>query len=439
MKRLSYLALFLVPFAIFADSTYRLVMARPSYALGGLQLDRVTVVGLDVNSREAKLHVPHTIEAGNVITGDSPMLAGKAVHPFVAHRGKNVTYVVINRQSKNSTQRVKERATIESINYEISRIHPVLSSEKTDAEAKERYSARLETLRDLLAEARKREKSLNEDFGLTEMIRLDPFDRRATPNSIYFPWRHISSLMEVRSRLLLGMPGRIEYIELDRPYRKPFLLYESPAGVHGKAIDAMARCDDMLIAIDDVKSPKYAHAFALDNFTSFPVYRYSMELPFQRSSQYREAVSSEDSLALLATFSGQGLRGEAVEFYQASRDGLEHIESSEETRDDAGRREGRSLAGGRQTSLSGLVCMGNTVLAAARERGVLVIPHAEHEEPSTRYLKGICTDVTRMGSQIFALVQIGGATTIVALELRNGGLLEVYRHRVGTKMTQFVD
>jgi hypothetical protein len=439
MKVLAYLSLLVLPCAGFADPVYRLVMARPSYALGGLQLDRVTVLGLEVSAAGVKLQVPHTIEAGNVITSDSPMVKGKAVHPYVAHRGKDVTYVVINRQSKNSTERVKERATIESIRYEIRSIHPVLSDPDESAAVKTRWEARLETLRDLLDDARKREQELNADFGLTEMVRLKPFDRRAAPDSVYFPWRHISSILEVRNRLLLGMPGRIEYITLDRPYRKPFVLYESPVGSHGKAIDAMARCEDMLIAIDDVKSPKFAHAFALDNFTSFPEYRYSMQLPFQRNSQYREAASSEDSLALLATFSGQGLRGEAVEFYTATSKGLDHVASSEETKDDAGRREGRVLAGIRQTSLSGLVCMGNTVLAAARERGVLVIPHDDTEAPSARYLKGICTDVTRQGSQIFALVQIGGATTLVALELRNGGLLEVYRHRIGTKMTEFID
>jgi hypothetical protein len=378
------------------------------------------------------------IQAGNVITSDSPMMREKAVHPFVTHRGKDHSYVVINRQSKNSTERVKQRATIESIRHEIRGAQAAIAHETTSADEKTRYAERLETLRDLLTDARKREMDLDEDFGLTEMLRIRPFKARSKADSVYLPWRHISSLLEVRSRLLLGMPGRIEYIDLDRPYRKPALLFESPVGSHGKTIDAMARCDDMLIAIDDVASPKYAHAFALDNFSTFPIYRYTVDLPFGNNAHYREAASSETSLALLATFSGKGTRGAAIEFYQCTPQGIEHVESSVEATDHTGRR-GNVLAGVRQTSLSGLVCLGNTVLAAARERGILVIPHARAELPSTRYLKGICTDVTRQGSRVFALVQIGGATTIAALELRNGGLLEVYRHRIPVKMTEFID
>jgi hypothetical protein len=436
--RTHYLLIFLFAVGGFAEPASRLVTARPSYALGGLQLDRVTVLGLEISSAGVTIFPEHRIQAGNVITSKSPMAREKAVHPFVTHRGKDQAYVVINRQTKNSTLRVKQRATIESIRDEIRGAQAAIAHADTEPAEKARYSQRLETLRDLLTDARKRENELDEDFGLTEMIRLRPFQARDRADSVYLPWRHISSLLEVRSRLLLGMPGRIEYIDLDRPFRKPALLYESPVHKQGKTIDAMARCNDMLIAIDDVASPKYVHAFALDNFSTFPVYSYTVDLPFGRNAQYREAASSESSLALLATFAGEGTRGSAVEFYQCTARGIEHIESSVETTDHTGRR-GNVLAGVRQTSLSGLVCLGNTVLAAARERGILVIPHARSELPSTRYLKGICTDVTRQGSQVFALVQIGDATTVVALELRNGGLLEVYRHRIPVKMTEFID
>jgi hypothetical protein len=438
ITRLSYFLISLLALAGSAEPASRLVLARPSYALGGLQLDKVTVLGLEISSDGVLAYPQHAIQAGNVISGESPMMRESPVHPFVTHRGKDLAYVAVNRQSKNSTERVKQRAIIESIRDEIRSAQAAIAHESTPPAEKARYSERLETQRDLLSKARKREKELDQDFGLTELVRLRLFEAGLKSDSVYLPWRHVSSLLEVRNRLLLGMPGRIEYIDLDRPYRKPAVLYESPVGAHGKTIDAMARCDDMLIAIDDVSSPKYAHAFALDNPTTFPVYRYTVDLPFGANSHYREAASSETNLALLATFSSKGTRGAAIEFYRCTPQGIEHVKSSVETTDHTGRR-GHVLAGIRQTSFSGLVCLGDTVLVAARERGVLVLPHAKSELPSARYLKGICTDVTRQGSQAFALVQIGGATTIVVLELRNGGLLEVYRHRIPMKMTEFID
>jgi hypothetical protein len=180
-----------------------------------------------------------------------------------------------------------------------------------------------------------------------------------------------AALRELHSTLFIGEKGKVLAWDVSKKDARPEVIYQTEKRWKPKKnTDAFALCGGLLVAVDNVMSPKYAFVFRVSE--EGPEFLYTGNLPFGVNSQYFEAAGADGKLAILKRFGHRGGSGESVEFFTVTEEGIREVRAFGEFYPREGRgaaSEARQLVPGDRSSFHGLEFDGNRLLLGAGETG----------------------------------------------------------------------
>jgi hypothetical protein len=276
----------------------------------------------------------------------------------------------------------------------------------------------------------------------SRLARFEPFGDRQEPVVIHLEDLAPAALRELHSTLFIGEKGKVLAWDVSKKDARPEVIYQTEKRWKPKKnTDAFALCGGLLVAVDNVMSPKYAFVFRVSE--EGPEFLYTGNLPFGVNSQYFEAAGADGKLAILKRFGHRGGSGESVEFFTVTEEGIREVRAFGEFYPREGRgaaSEARQLVPGDRSSFHGLEFDGNRLLLGAGKRGLIIIPHDSKIKPSNVDLGGNCTDLVKRGPGLFALVQTADKTTrLVVLKKKEGKWVVETGHDLANRAFRFAD
>ncbi|CAG0984382.1 hypothetical protein ANRL2_02702 [Anaerolineae bacterium] len=268
---------------------------------------------------------------------------------------------------------------------------------------------------------------------------VEPFNAQSKPKSLNLKTLPVSALIEVAGKLYLGLPGEVRVVDCDAKSVEATEFYKAKKTYEGKTVDAFARCGEMIVAIDDVVTPKYAYVFKRTD--TGMTFAYEADLPNSANSQYYEAVGDGTRLAVLAHFGLQGGYGTSIDFFEVDASKMTYKRDVREGQSWDERDKPSTLVGEKLTGLSGMAFIENGLIVGAGERGIIFIPNDKDAKATQIGTKGSCTDLLLKSGRVFALVQVdekaAAKSELVEYEILKGGLKEQIRHKLERRATDF--
>lgn len=268
---------------------------------------------------------------------------------------------------------------------------------------------------------------------------VEPFNAQSKPKSLNLKTLPVSALMEVSGKLYLGLPGEVRVVDFDAMAVEAAEFYKAKKTYPEKTVDAFARCGELIVAIDDVVTPKYAYVFKRTE--TGMTFAYEADLPDSVNSQYYEAAGEGNRLAVVANFGHRGGGGTSIDFFEVDASKMTHKREVGEFQPRDEKEKPRTLVGDTLTGLSGMAFIEHGLIVGAGERGIIFIPNDKDAKATQIDTKGSCTDLLLKSGRIFALVQVGekseAKSELVEYEVSKGGLKERVRHKLERRATDF--
>jgi hypothetical protein len=282
---------------------------------------------------------------------------------------------------------------------------------------------------------------LTRDGKDSRLERFEPFGERKATVAIPLENLTPAAMKEVHSTLYIGANGKVLAWDVLKKGTHPELVFKTKEKwAAAKNVDAFALCGDLLVAVDNVISPKWAFVFRLTGNRA--AYLYTAKLPSGINSQYFEAAGADGKLAILGRYSHRGGSGEFVNLLEITEKELKHRCKFREfyPRSRGADMKTVKFVAGNRSSFRGVEFDGARLLLGAGKRGLIILPHDTTIEPSSVDLGGNCTDLVKRGDRLFALVQTVGETTrLVVLTKKMGDWGVEYRHDLEVRATRFAD
>lgn len=277
---------------------------------------------------------------------------------------------------------------------------------------------------------------------------FDPFDSEAEITTTKLGELSPTALIEAGTLLCIGATDEVRTIDLssEKPETKQVHKRKGnedlPEEVrHRKVVDAFAWCGDLLVAVDDVVTPKYAFVFKQSE--EGLVYLYTADLPMSPNSQYFEAAGTNGRLAVAAQYGIRGGSGCFVDLFDVSEKELTHTRTVREFFPWDEEQEGRpplKLVEGEQSDFRGLEFHGDDLLIGIGSRGIVRVPLDPKGKPTQIDVKGSCSDVVLRRGSLYALVQDADdtATELVSLAWKDDWTV-TKRHKLNIRAQLFAD
>jgi hypothetical protein len=268
---------------------------------------------------------------------------------------------------------------------------------------------------------------------------VEPFNAQSKPKSLDLKTLPVSALMEVSGKLYVGLPGEVRVVDFDAKAIETVEFYKAKKQHARKTIDAFARCGELIVAIDDVVTPKYAYVFKRTQ--TGMAFAYEANLPDSANSQYYEAIGDGNRLAVLAKFGHRGGYGTSIDFFEVDATKMTYKRDVSEVQPRDEKEKPSTLVGDTLTGLGGMAYIKSGLIVGAGERGIIFIPNDKDAKATQIDSKGSCSDLMLKSGRVFALVQVGekaeAKSELVEYEILKDGLMERIRHKLERRATDF--